>query len=131
MIKDATRLRDAKTLKLRAWRAADVGPESSWRYPLPAQCAGALLDLARELASGPRPLVETRLADSDRLAWSDDFAPVADALENGRGFAIVRGPSTEHLPLELRHALYWVVGQVLGEPVEQNVCPELPLHDAR
>ena len=69
-------LADAQTRKLRAWRAVDVGPESSWRYPLPARTASAMLDLARTLASGPVPLVETRLADHDRLTWSSDFAPL-------------------------------------------------------
>jgi len=114
-------MRDAQTMKARAWRAADAGPESSWRCPLPPRGTGPLLDLARTLASGPVPLVETRFADSDRLAWSGGFAPVADALEHGRGFAIVHGPSEESLSLEIQLALYWAVGQILGEPVAQNV----------
>jgi alpha-ketoglutarate-dependent taurine dioxygenase len=89
-----------------------------------------MLDLARTLASGPVPLVETRLAESDRLTWSGDFAPVADALENGRGFAILQGPSQESLSLEIQLALYWVVGQILGEPVAQNV-EGVRLYDVR
>jgi alpha-ketoglutarate-dependent taurine dioxygenase len=120
----------AEIRKARAWRGADAGPESSWRYPLPLGCAGALLELARTLASGAVPLVETRLADSDRRAWSGDFARVADALENGRGFAIVHASSEEPVPLEIQHALYWVVGQILGEPVEQNVAG-VRLYDVR
>jgi alpha-ketoglutarate-dependent taurine dioxygenase len=109
-------------MKAREWRAADAGPEASWRCPLPRCSAEALLDRARTLSRGSVPLAETRIADSDRLAWSAGFAPVADALENGRGFAIVHGPSEERLSLEIQLALYWAVGQVLGEPVAQNVA---------
>jgi hypothetical protein len=123
-------LRDAGTMKVRAWRAVDAGPESSWRYPVPPHNARALVDLARTLATGPVPLVEARLAESDRLALSSSFARVADALENGRGFAIVPGLSEEPLPPESQLALYWAVGQILGEPVTQNV-DGVRLYDVR
>ena len=114
----------------RTWRSADAGPEASWRFPLPSDSAAAMLDLARTLASERVPLVDTRLAERDRLAWSGDFATVADALENGPGFAIVHGSSEERLPLENQLALYWAVGQALGEPVTQNVAGQR-LYDVR
>jgi alpha-ketoglutarate-dependent taurine dioxygenase len=121
---------DAETMNMRAWRAADAGAELSWRFPLPSRSAGALLDLAKSLATGPVPLVESRLADSDRLAWAGDFARVADALENGLGFAIVHTSAEARLPLETQLALYWVVGQIVGEPVAQNV-DGVRLYDVR
>jgi alpha-ketoglutarate-dependent taurine dioxygenase len=120
----------AATMKGRAWRAADLGPESSWRCPLPARSAAAILELARELASGRVSLVETQLSDRDRLAWSADYAPVADALENGRGFVILSGPSDPTPSLGIQLALYWVLGQILGEPVVQNV-EGVRLYDVR
>ncbi len=123
-------LRDAGTMNARAWRAADAGPEPLWRFPLSARSAAALMDVARTLASGPVPLVDTRLADSDRLAWADDFARVADALENGPGVAIVHGSPEQSLPLDKQLALYWTVGQVLGDPVTQNVAGQR-LYDVR
>jgi Taurine catabolism dioxygenase TauD, TfdA family len=74
--------------------------------------------------------VETRLADSHRLAWSGDLRPVADALEHGRGFVIVQATPEDRLSLESQLALYWVVGQILGEPVVQNVAG-VRLYDVR
>ncbi len=130
MSQEAPWLRNTETMKARAWHAADAGPETSWRHPLPRRSAGALLDLAHTLASGPVPLVETRLADSDRHAWSGDFARLADALENGPGFAIVHAMPEERPPLAIQLALYWAVGQILGEPVAQNVAGER-LYDVR
>jgi alpha-ketoglutarate-dependent taurine dioxygenase len=123
-------LRAAETVAARAWRAADAGVESRWRHAFPAGCARALLDLAKSVASGPIPLVETQLAESDRSAWANDLTPVSDALENGRGFVIVQGLSEEHLPLETQVARYWIVGQILGEPVTQNVAG-VRLYDVR
>lgn len=130
MNQQAPWLLDATTVNARAWRAADAGTESSWRFPLPSVHAGAMLDLARILASAPGPLVDTRLADRDRRAWSDAFAPVADALENGPGFVIVDGLAGRNLSLEHQRSLYWIVGQILGEPVTQNV-DGVRLYDVR
>ena len=121
---------DIETTNAPAWRAADAGPESSWRFRLPDRAAAALLELSRELAAGPKPLVNTQLSDGDRAAWFADFAPVADALENGRGFAIVHAGPDEAPRLEIQRALYWAVGQILGEPVTQNVAGER-LYDVR
>ena len=42
------------------------------------------------------------------------------ALEAGRGFAIVEGP-TERLATADAQLLYWIVGQGLGRPFAQNV----------
>jgi alpha-ketoglutarate-dependent taurine dioxygenase len=122
--------RDARSAKAREWRAADAGSEVLWHFPIPARITKPLLSLARTLASEPVPLVETGLTDSDRLAMSGDLGPVADALENGRGFAIVQSPVQEPLSLEVQLALYWTVGQLLGEPVAQNVAG-VRLYDVR
>ena len=51
-------------------------------------------------------------------------------MEEGRGFAIVEGPAGDPLRLEVKLALYWIVGQLLGEPVAQNV-QGVTLYDVR
>ncbi len=114
----------------RAWRAGDVGQESWWRLRLPENGSEDLIALAHDLARSPTPLVETRLADDIRRAWSEEFGAVHKALEQGRGFAIVEGPAGDQLPLEVKLALYWIVGQTLGEPVAQNV-QGVTLYDVR
>ncbi|MGP0067541.1 MAG: TauD/TfdA family dioxygenase [Isosphaeraceae bacterium] len=113
-----------------AWRAGNVGPESSWRLPLPAHCAEALIALAHDLSRSATPLVATRISDESRRVWSEEFAAVREALEHGRGFAIVEGPANPELRPEAKLALYWIVGQVLGEPVAQNV-QGITLYDVR
>ena len=52
------------------------------------------------------------------------------ALESGRGFAIIQGPSRgRYSPAEMQVG-YWLLGQLLGSPVEQNVQGVL-LYDVR
>jgi alpha-ketoglutarate-dependent taurine dioxygenase len=87
----------------RAWRAHTVDAPSAWYYPLPSTCLDALDATVRQ---------------------------VRDALEEGRGFAIVEAPSPErYSPQELQN-LYWVVGLILGQPMAQNVQGTL-LYDVR
>src|SRR5262245_42856063 len=54
--------------------------------------------------------------------------PIAEALENGRGFLIVEGPAG--MSDDARRDLYWLIGAELGRPVEQNVQGTL-LYDVR
>ena len=43
---------------------------------------------------------------------------------------VLEGPPEESLSLPIRLALYWIVGQVLGEPVTQN-AEGVRLYDVR
>jgi alpha-ketoglutarate-dependent taurine dioxygenase len=65
------------------------------------------------------------------LSGSDPAAlrPVRDALEEGRGFAVVSGLPGVTSPEEAR-AVYLQVGQCLGEPMAQNV-EGVMLYDVR
>jgi alpha-ketoglutarate-dependent taurine dioxygenase len=65
----------------------------------------------------------------DPARWyyrGDDIDAVKDALERGRGFAVVEAPAGAG---DLRE-LYWSVGQRLGEPFAQNVQGVM-LYDVR
>jgi alpha-ketoglutarate-dependent taurine dioxygenase len=123
-------LTESPDASAKAWRADNLGLESSWRFPLPENCSEGLLALAHDLVRSSTPLVETRLANEIRRVWSEEFEAVHKALEQDRGFAIVDGPASDRLRLEVKLALYWIVGQILGEPVAQNV-QGVTLYDVR
>jgi alpha-ketoglutarate-dependent taurine dioxygenase len=112
----------------RAWRAATLDDPARWYYPLSGACLAALGDVAR--AGRGRPITDLRLDAGARAAWADEVRPVLDALERGRGFAILRGPSPEASSDDEARALYWLAGQLLGEPFAQNVQGTL-LYDVR
>ena len=75
----------------RAWTAATVDAPASWYYPLPADCLAVLDRKVQELRREPRPATEVRLSPAECAACARSLQSVHDALENGRGFAIIEG----------------------------------------
>src|SRR5205085_6881772 len=91
----------------------------------------ALRVLDLELKQGhERPVTELRASNRLCEACGEDLAPVHAALETGRGFAIITArPPERYSPRDLQ-AAYWLIGQLLGRPMEQNVEGTL-LYDVR
>src|SRR5262249_20006886 len=110
------------TTDARAWRADTIDDPRDWYYPLSAAGLAALREAAR--AGAGRPAVELRAGADPRAAGAADLGRGARAVEDGRGFAVVSAPHEES------PALYWLVGQLLGEPLAQNVQGVL-LYDVR
>src|SRR5262249_42756604 len=104
----------------RAWRADTIDDPRGWYYSLSDSCLGALREAARV----------GRLSDDFRAAHAAEFRPVLDALERGRGFAVIAGPPPDPSATQEAGALYWLAGQMLGEPFAQNVEGVL-LYDVR
>jgi alpha-ketoglutarate-dependent taurine dioxygenase len=114
----------------RAWRATTIDERQSWYYPLPERCLAALDETLRQLRRAPRPATEVRLSETPCAGCASDLRAVLEALEVGRGFAIIEGlPEGRYSAGELQ-VIYWLVGQMLGRPVAQNVQGTL-LYDVR
>jgi hypothetical protein len=114
----------------RAWRADTLDERRSWYYPLPQRCRAALDETLRRLRGGPRTTTELRASETPCAGCAGDLEPVLAALEAGRGFAIIRGLPCDGYSAAEQQAAYWLVGQLLGRPVEQNVQGTL-LYDVR
>src|SRR6516164_9713907 len=114
----------------RAWRAGTVDDRSTWYYTLRERCLASLDRAVAQLRRAPQPLTELRASDYLDAACAADLEPVRTALEQGRGFAILEGvPPMRYTDAELQ-AIYWLAGQLLGRPLEQNVQGTL-LYDVR
>jgi alpha-ketoglutarate-dependent taurine dioxygenase len=109
----------------RAWRADTLDDPAAWYCPLSEPAVAALERAIR--AAGPTPVLEQRATAELRAACTADLAPVRDAMETGRGFAIV---PAGRLRRDDWPAAYWLLGQLLGEPFEQNVQGTM-LYDVR
>ena len=107
----------------RAWTTTSIDDSSYWYYPVPDACMRAFEQMRHR--EGPTP--GAPLAADQRSACAAALAPVLSALEMGRGFAIIEGPD---LPPEEARLLYWIIGQSLGRPFEQNV-EGVMLYDVR
>jgi alpha-ketoglutarate-dependent taurine dioxygenase len=114
----------------RAWRGDSLDDRQAWYYPLSPRCRAALEETLRRLRRQPRSVTTLRAEDEPCAICADELAPVRDALENGRGFAILKGPAGAAYSPGDRTAAYWLVGQLLGRPLEQNVQGVL-LYDVR
>jgi alpha-ketoglutarate-dependent taurine dioxygenase len=77
-----------------------------------------------------KPVTEITLSRDDRRAGAEALRPVREALDAGRGFVILDGMPIERVSRTEAQAMYWVVGQLLGTPMAQNVQGTL-LYDVR
>jgi alpha-ketoglutarate-dependent taurine dioxygenase len=113
----------------RCWSATTVDDAQRWYHAL---ATSLLAELRSVLAAAPAdaPIVDLKLTDEQRAAWSDAVAPVLDDLETGRGFVIIDRLPLGELSQREAVAIYWLYGQLLGEPFEQNVQGTV-LYDVR
>jgi alpha-ketoglutarate-dependent taurine dioxygenase len=117
-------------LDARAWRADTFAAGASWVWPLSADCLAALDEAIQDLRRHPRPITTLALTSQQRAAGRASLEPVLAALEAGSGFVVLeRLPLDRYSPQEAT-AAYWLIGQMLGRPFEQNVQGTL-LYDVR
>jgi hypothetical protein len=114
----------------RAWRADTIDHRDSWYHHLSEHCIVALDTAIQQLRRQSRPATELMASAFLDDACAQDFEPVRLALERGRGFAIIDGVPTESYSAGELTVIYWLIGQLLGQPAEQNVQGRL-LYDVR
>jgi alpha-ketoglutarate-dependent taurine dioxygenase len=114
----------------RAWRASTIDEARSWYYPLPERCLAALHETIRRLRLEPRTITDLHVGDTACGPCADDLRPALAALERGRGFVIIEGLASGHFSAVDLQTAYWLMGQLLGQPVTQNVQGTL-LYDVR
>jgi alpha-ketoglutarate-dependent taurine dioxygenase len=114
----------------RAWRASTIDDSRSWYHPLSERCLAALDDTIRQLRREPRPITELRVSDTQLARFAEDLQPTLAALEAGRGFVILKGLPGQRYTIDEQQVGYWLVGQLLGQPLVQNVQGTL-LYDVR
>jgi alpha-ketoglutarate-dependent taurine dioxygenase len=113
----------------RAWSAATVDRTERWFHPLPTSLLAELEAVAAAAPPG-QSLVNLRLPEQQRRELADGTQEVLADLEGGRGFVIIDRLPMERLTKEQATALYWLYGQLLGEPFAQNVQGTV-LYDVR
>src|SRR5262245_13721718 len=105
----------------RAWRAGTIDPPKGWYYPLSEHALSALDQAVDDWRAAAQPVTELRASEALRATVAPELEGARAALEAGRGFAVIpAGRSCRRASGDL-HAVYWLVGQLLGRPFEQNV----------
>ena len=105
----------------RGWKADSFDDPASWFYTLSDACLAELDAFVQELKDDPRPVTEVRIQEAGFASCGACLQPVLEAVDSGSGFAIVDQVPLERSSVEDAQTVYWLVGQMLGLPFEQDV----------
>jgi alpha-ketoglutarate-dependent taurine dioxygenase len=114
----------------RSWTAETVGAAGGWTRPLPDALIGPLRCIAGAPGRGDGPIADLRLTAEERAALGGYLAAAKHDLERGRGFVVLDRLPVGRTSEREAIAFYWMIGQLLGEPIAQNVQGTL-LYDVR
>jgi alpha-ketoglutarate-dependent taurine dioxygenase len=114
----------------KTWCAETVGDLSSWRYPLSESLITALSSIYEAQSGENGAVTDLRLSVDQRSVLGDHLTLARRDLEQRQGFVILDRLPVERLSRREASALYWMLGQLLGEPTVQNVQGML-LYDVR
>ena len=114
----------------RAWRESTVDDVAAWYYPLSEDCLSSLEAIIRDARCQPGPITEISHPASSSNGCGECLQPALDALNVGRGFVIIERVPIEQYTVEAALSMYWLIGQFLGKPMEQNIEGTL-LYDVR
>jgi alpha-ketoglutarate-dependent taurine dioxygenase len=107
-----------------AWNAADMARPEDWQATLPCAVLAELLDEAAGIDTTDNASITRHAVEPARLPKAAAFmAGIEHDVMAGRGFVLLRGLDPA-LPDATMKAAYWVMGQLMGTPVSQNVHGE-------
>ena len=113
----------------RAWTAATVGPPDAWHFAVSDDCVSELRSYLTGLERDGRPLTEIQV-DEALPVCRRAIQPLRAALVSGRGFVVVDGVPMAAGDRDVARTVYWLLGQLIGEPFEQDIEGTL-LYDVR
>lgn len=114
----------------RAWQASTIDDTTAWYYPLSEDCISSFEHIIRDARRQPGPITEISHPAALSNGCGECLQPALDALNSGRGFAIVERVPIEQYTMDEAQSMYWLIGQFLGTPMEQNIQGTL-LYDVR
>lgn len=104
-----------------AWRANTIDDRAAWYQALSPQLLAAVEETIGQLRRQQIATTELRLAQTPCADHEEELRPTRRALESGRGFVIVQGLPWQSCTVAELQAVYWLIGQMLGRPIPQNV----------
>ena len=114
----------------RAWQENTVNDTAAWYYSLSEDCLSSIERTIRDTRRHPGPITEISRPAASSNGCGECLQPALDALNSGRGFAIIERVPIEQYAVEEALSIYWMIGQFLGIPMEQNIQGTL-LYDVR
>jgi len=103
----------------RAWRRDSVSPVD-WIVPLSAAALAEIDAVVHRLREDPLPTVLLDPAHFSLPATAEAMARAGEKLRSGIGLAVLDHLPVERYTIEETHAVYWLLGSLLGRPVAQK-----------
>lgn len=108
-----------------AWRGTELTHDTSWMIELSVQNIDALDGALAGLRASGKKGLDFGKGDFPLPSWNGMLADIADELENGRGFCLMRGLPVDKYDEGDLKAVYYGIGLNMGLPVRQNPRGEL------
>ncbi|MGW0814552.1 TauD/TfdA family dioxygenase [Streptomyces viridiviolaceus] len=102
------------------WCGGDLANREEWILRLSSDQLAEIDSALREARRRDLTLLKLTAADFPLPTLAGELERIAEALEHGRGFALVKGLPVEQLGEPAVSAVFWGLGQYLGRPVPQN-----------
>lgn len=113
---------------LAAWRGSDLGTTDEWIYQLSTAEIDELENALATVRQHGTSMLNVGRDDFPLPTLGRELARIADELETGRGFVLIRGLPIERYTEADASVIYWGLGQHLGIPVSQNAAGHLLGH---
>ncbi|WP_328874300.1 TauD/TfdA family dioxygenase [Streptomyces sp. NBC_00287] len=111
------------------WRGEDLADHrEEWVLRLSPHQLVEIDSAVREARRRDLTLLKLTAADFPLPTLAPELERVAETLEHGRGFVLVKGIPVERLGAPAASAVFWGLGQYLGQPVPQNAYGHLLGH---
>ena len=110
------------------WIGTDLQQRTDWMHPLTHAELSELDAAITALAASGKTLTDITAADYPLQVLAPAIREWREALENGRGFFLVRGFPVRRYTERQATLAFWIIGRHLGEPISQNSDGDLLGH---
>ena len=114
----------------RAWTPAVIGQDKPWCVNLDQRCWDLIDPIVQEWNHNPQPATQIRLNETQCQSGKEVLAEVLRILDAGYGFVLLDGIPLDRYSRQEASLIYWLIGQMIGQPFPQNVKGTL-LYDVR
>ncbi|WP_406383826.1 TauD/TfdA family dioxygenase [Streptomyces sp. NBC_01618] len=110
------------------WKGPDLIDSGEWVLRLSPAQIDELEAALRAVRERSVPLLKVTAGDFPLPTLAGELARIADVLENGRGFVLVKRIPVERYSQAAASTIFWGVGRHLGMPVSQNASGHMLGH---
>ncbi|WP_328326361.1 MULTISPECIES: TauD/TfdA family dioxygenase [unclassified Streptomyces] len=111
-----------------AWNGPDLQDTGQWVLRLSPPQLRELDEALRAARARGTPLLKLTAAGFPLPSLAAELAGITDALEHGRGFALISGLPVAQYGETAASTVLWGLGQHLGIPVSQNAAGQMLGH---